>query len=138
MCAFRTNFCKFAATLACVLAWFVASNHCALGMLREVLSSSVQATGACPHCPSHEGQPAKGNMNECCKGLKVTVESAKPFQFSNRVLGLVVFAVASPLPPAAVERPAVAIADTGPPGGHSFAETVLQRSLLAHAPPLLT
>ncbi|MGH8094020.1 MAG: hypothetical protein ACREIF_11195 [Chthoniobacterales bacterium] len=27
--------------------------------------------------------------------------------------------------------------DTGPPGGRTFAESVLQRSLLAHAPPFL-
>ena len=27
--------------------------------------------------------------------------------------------------------------DTGPPGAGSFAETVLQRSILAHAPPSL-
>jgi hypothetical protein len=27
--------------------------------------------------------------------------------------------------------------DTGPPGAHSFAESVLQRSILAHAPPSL-
>src|SRR5437763_2018506 len=27
--------------------------------------------------------------------------------------------------------------DTGPPGAHSFAELILQRSLLAHAPPSL-
>jgi hypothetical protein len=27
--------------------------------------------------------------------------------------------------------------DTGPPGARSFAELILQRSLLAHAPPIL-
>jgi hypothetical protein len=27
--------------------------------------------------------------------------------------------------------------DTGPPDAHSFAELILQRSLLAHAPPFL-
>ncbi len=27
--------------------------------------------------------------------------------------------------------------DTGPPGAHSFAELILQRSLLTHAPPIL-
>ena len=38
----------------------------------------------------------------------------------------------------AAERPAVkAVNATGPPGAWSFAEVVLQRSLLSHAPPFV-
>jgi hypothetical protein len=32
---------------------------------------------------------------------------------------------------------ACATLDTGPPGSISFAELILQRSILAHAPPVL-
>ena len=35
------------------------------------------------------------------------------------------------------DAPAPLLLDTGPPGAHSFAELILQRSLLAHAPPFL-
>lgn len=82
------------------------------------------------------GVPAK--PLECCK-IKVAdplakADSAKPAA-AKLQLPLPVLVRVSALPP--VEALPTAFADGhGPPGSFSFAETVLQRSLLSHAPPL--
>ena len=86
--------------------------------------------------------PAKqkqGSGQVCCKILRAastpaTVKAAVPqlqmlspeqLQFS---VVLLLFPPSEPLLPGL---------DTGPPGPDSFAESVLQRSILAHAPPSL-
>ncbi len=92
-------------------------------------------------CPGHERPQKKEHRAElpCCKLLRATPAPAKidvghattaftlqpdlsaDFQFLD----------------SRSEAPAFALA-TGPPWAHTFAESVLQRSLLAHAPPCLS
>jgi len=119
-----------------LLAWFSISNHCALGVLggpkAEVAHASCHSS---PVAPSDT--PTKGESSPCCKNLRATLPTlakvptigeiaafnfdayfARPFSFLNE------FQVYLPLE-----------LDTGPPGAPTFAESVLQRSILAHAPP---
>lgn len=95
-------------------------------------------------CPMHAKQPrAPGPHNQndcadlpCCKNVQTAALVhvrllARPFWFA----ALITFF--SPAPPEFCASPAqsLMLVDTGPPGENSFAELVLQRSILAHAPP---
>jgi len=120
--------------LLALAAWFALSNHCALGALSTLPSSTQEMSG----CPMHSA-PAKKKPAEkvpCCKDIRATVAKslvANPIALQligSREYGLEIF-----------ERPvrnAIQIErlDTGPPNCLSFAESVLQESMLSHAPPV--
>jgi hypothetical protein len=88
----------------------------------------------------HPPQPQKGNECgdlPCCKNLQATTlipakMVAKPVwlgalrQFFPHVIDV------AEIQPQQIS----AIFDTGPPGENSFVQSVLQRSILAHAPPV--
>jgi len=120
-----------------LVAWLSISNHCALGALQRSQSTSVHAK--C-HGNSSPASKPSGNSEEtpCCKVLRATIASpahAPAYDFSVFVLQ-----------PSVVDLPLLSDQfqpshplefDTGPPFSRSFAESVLQRSILAHAPPAL-
>jgi hypothetical protein len=120
-----------------LLAWFSISNHCALGALggpkAEVAHASCHGS---PVAPSDT--PTKGESSPCCKNLRATLPTlakvptigeiaafnfdayfARPFSFLSEFQVYLLLEL-----------------DTGPPGAPTFAESVLQRSILAHAPPV--
>jgi hypothetical protein len=121
--------------LFALAAWFGLSNHCALGV-------TVPSPGGEPveeGCPMHSA-PAKKKpaaKTPCCKEVRavvaksltkvltLTLRSADRADFGRDILVR---------PPHVVTE--VAGLDTGPPGSLSFAESVLQESMLAHAPPV--
>ena len=125
-------------------AWFATSNHCALGL--AVGSRGFQSVSEHPanatQCPFHTKsaapkKPKPASDVTCCKILRATATSpAKNFTPASFHLAtgnllftrFVVFA-----PPKIVFS--CATLDTGPPAVISFAELILQRSVLAHAPP---
>ena len=119
------------------LAWISISNHCALGALIAKTDSAV----APMHCHGNQPAPSKKSNDDempCCKMLRATITSeAKIVEaasqnfvpIQNWILSEVVSAPATQLSPLEL--------DTGPPFAGSFAESVLQRSILAHAPPSL-
>jgi hypothetical protein len=77
---------------------------------------------------------------ECCKSLQpLSVSPAKSLvAYNTDLFSLQWYAVASLISSdAAFVDVEVPQWDTGPPGVISFAESVLQRSILAHAPPVL-
>jgi len=128
----RSTF-RFAVTLLAITAWLGVSNHCALGALSPVAKTpAVHA-----HCPGHSA-PAKQRKGEempCCKTLKA-ITSAKVSPTANVLdftlkdfLSVVILKDVSQGHTLVLER------ETGPPGALSFSESVLQRSILAHAPP---
>ena len=136
MSLLKSRTSRIAITVACLLAWFGASNHCALAAFEDLVKSSAGATQSCSHCPSEgKGKSVPVEMNACCKGLKVTSQSPNPVQFSNQLVSLLVSTAA--LTSAPQYGPTAITGTAAGPPGHSFAETVLHRSLLAHAPPLL-
>lgn len=117
-----------------MVAWLVATNHCAMGLMR----SASTAKGGHAHChggDSKKDQPP-GDVRECCKALHVGLPGAKveakwdASQFAVQVVALIQI-FAEPTEP----QPGVMVFDHGPPRALSFAESVLQRSLLGHAPP---
>ena len=115
-------------------AWFALSNHCALGTVVPPTESGLEAIG----CPMHSA-PAKKEpepKTPCCKDVRAVVaktimagamiaRSVRPQTFAAQLL---------PPPPRLPTE--VELLDTGPPGRFSFAELVLQESMLAHAPPV--
>jgi len=73
----------------------------------------------------------------CCKILRATVSAeARPVEVATKnfvpvqdwIVAELISAAETPLSPLEL--------DTGPPFAGSFAESVLQRSILAHAPPV--
>lgn len=127
---------RSATILISIVAWFSISNHCALGALTSKKSAPVHA--ACHEdSPAPTKSPAKGESFPCCKMLRATLPAAigvsahdsSAFELQPMFAGLVKFAEEF----RAVEWFELG---TGPPFARSFAESVLQRSILAHAPPL--
>jgi hypothetical protein len=119
-----------------IAAWFVAFDHCALASV----FSPVHSSSAEQHCPGHspDKKPTEGEL-PCCKLLVAAAAPAKVSAAYNTNL----FAVQPYLTAECatvcshLAAPGVEL-DTGPPGLRTFAESVLQRSLRAHAPPSLS
>jgi hypothetical protein len=114
-----------------IAAWFCLSNHCVLGMI----ASPTEADG----CPMHSA-PAKKKTplpkTPCCKEVRAVEAKCVGSAVANvRPVCPRDYAVeiCRPLPRVAIEVEGL---DTGPPGRISFAELVLQESMLAHAPPV--
>jgi len=120
-------------------AWFLASNHCILA------ATSVTAKSTAPsQCPMHaqKQHPQQREKNKgcgdlpCCKTLQATASAltktiAKPIWPG----GLVAFLSPGITATEARAQRLSPILDTGPPGENNFTQLVLQRSILAHAPP---
>jgi hypothetical protein len=127
---FRTSI-----TVLTMVAWFAISNHCALAAFET--KQNVAAHALCHgSAPAPSKLPVKSEEMPCCKLLRATlikddasvVENALAFSLQPYFVGLIVF-------PEHLHWPQSFELDTGPPFRGSFAESVLQRSLLAHAPP---
>jgi hypothetical protein len=133
--AFSISRCLVVALM--LLSWLVVTNHCALGLMQAALSAKAEHAH-CHASTSDNGQkaPADG-MRECCRVIKASVTDTPEFKFDAAKLQIQAFVILSALV-APVESSAPAfIHDHGPPRVISFAEGILQRSLLSHAPPTL-
>ncbi len=120
------------------VAWFFISNHCVLAELQD----APKAKTSC-HQPCCGGQPPAKSKSEsaveCCKTLRVTLSgAAKDFAgYDTSLFALQLYFIgpvistndSGPIP--------VLELDTGPPFVTTFVESVLQRSILAHAPPVI-
>jgi hypothetical protein len=121
-----------------VLGWFLISNHCVLAELKE----ASKARTSC-HQPCCDGQPPAKSQSEsageCCKTLRATLSGAtKDFAGYDSSLFAPQLYFVGPVISAndSVSIPALEL-NTGPPFVDTFAESVLQRSILAHAPPVI-
>jgi hypothetical protein len=127
-------------SLVAFSAYALAANRCAFVPTDdEDAHPSSQA-----HVPAHEGCPGHESPGEsdtqCCKTFPTAwIAAAKnlvgfdTFSFASH--SYFTAAVVHPLDQARVKLHPLEL-DTGPPFATSFVESVLQRSLLAHAPPL--
>ena len=117
-------------------AWLVASNHCAIGLMKPVPTTAA-AHSVCHSCKSEpmKPQPASGGDRECCKALQgVPADTAKAdVKYEASLFTLLDFVVTEVLSRAASQT--ARTLDHAPPRSISFAELILQRSLLSHAPP---
>ena len=121
------------------VSWFGLSNHCALAAIERTASEAPMHCHGAPTPNSHDapGGKDKGGGVECCKIVRATLSTPiktvgladelafEPYKYLGVVLVL----------PDPGDQNGIFEWDTGPPGADSFAESVLQRSLLAHAPP---
>ena len=93
------------------------------------------------HLKTPDNVPAKHKKSSqdmpCCKTLRA-IASAKISVAANTLdFVLKAYLLHTALPEISQPSPLLLALDTGPPDALSFSETVLQRSILAHAPPVL-
>src|ERR1700751_4880875 len=118
---------RYTVVAIAICSWFAVSNHCAFAAV------ATKTHSAQTECPFHS-KPAKQKQQpsklQCCKILRAVVfaqtkswarDDAK---FSDAGFRIEEFALAGPL----LNAQASPSRDTGPPGAHSFAELILQRS----------
>jgi hypothetical protein len=125
--------------LLAALAWLAVSNHCTLaaveGPARMAAMQSCHDTGASHSPAKHQNE----NGVECCKVLRATLSTvAKTLAPSDiSILANQPCFSGFILLPEQLRPIRPLELDTGPPFATSFTESVLQRSILAHAPPSL-
>ena len=136
--ACSTRIARLLTVITTALAWFLISNHCVLADVQH--ASHAKASCHQPCCGNQP--PAKDkaeSATECCKTLHATLAgAAKNFAGYDTSLFALQFYFVGPVI-STNDSGAVSVLelDTGPPFVHTFAESVLQRSILAHAPPLI-
>jgi hypothetical protein len=119
-----------------ICSWLATSNHCAL---MAVAAPVADLQSACPYHSKPTNQKEQSSQVQCCKILRAVVfAKTKDWARNDAKFCDANFPV---LAGAFVVYSSRAVAplllDTGPPGAFSFAELILQQSLLAHAPPVL-
>jgi hypothetical protein len=124
-----------AIVVVAICSWFAISNHCAFAALAT--KTNAASTG----CPFHS-KPAKQEKQstgaQCCKILRAIVPVVtKNWNPDHANFSGVEFCAEERAGVEQLRTALVPVLDTGPPDAHSFAELILQRSLLAHAPPSL-
>jgi hypothetical protein len=127
-------------TLAAV-SWLAVSNHCALGLatIEAHQPDAVSAHDCCASEVPSQPQPAKDAATPCCKTLQaLSVSPAKSFDTNvTTLVGAPLDFITTTVDPPRSAPVGHRFLDAGPPGSRTFAESVLQRSILAHAPPFL-
>ena len=125
-------------SLVVIAAWLLAANHCVVAGF--VPPARVASAEHAP-CPGHPA-PAQDNENGGCEAVSCCESLAAPVAFTKAAAQYDASAFATHDFPGSVAfdlgeqlGSAIEEVDTGPPRPPSFAESVLQRSLLAHAPP---
>lgn len=137
---FRNHLVRLSVFAIGFVAWLAISNHCALAAVEGVTKMPM------PSC--HESAPAEHSPSkhdkqggiECCKVLRATLLEPASSLAAADTLAFMAHEYVVTLISAAEEARLLRVIewDTGPPLAGSFAETVLQRSILAHAPPFLS
>jgi hypothetical protein len=118
-----------------IFSWLAISNHCAFSTLALEANTTESA------CPFHS-QPAKTPPPpaglQCCKILRAIVPTITKGWARNEAGVSNADLCFERLAFIANSQSAISplLLDTGPPGARSFAELILQRSILAHAPPV--
>jgi hypothetical protein len=122
-----------AIVVVAICSWFAISNHCAF----TALATKTDST----ECPFHSKPKEKPSTGaQCCKVLRAVASApAKSWARDDTKLSDAVGYCGDGVLTIAYSHTTFAplSLDTGPPGVRSFAELILQRSLLAHAPPSL-
>jgi hypothetical protein len=129
---------RWAIVTVAICSWIATSNHCAFAAIAPHVDTSQ---GECPFHSKPAKQKDQSAPVECCKILRALVSAqSKAWERDDAKFSDANFAVETrALLVRSIRVVASLLLDTGPPGdAFSFAELILQQSLLAHAPPLLT
>ncbi len=121
------------------LAWLAVTNHCTIAAMESAARmpmATCHDTAPAEQAPQKHDQPGRV---ECCKVLRATLLTLSSNLTAYDTLAFAPHDYVVPLVSAFGEPRLTDVIewDTGPPGADSFAESVLQRSILAHAPPVL-
>jgi hypothetical protein len=130
-----TAIARCAAVAVAICSWIAVTNHCAFAAAAKEID---KARSECPFHSKPAKQKDQSSQVQCCKILRAVVfaktkdwarDDAKfcDTNFLVQTGGAFILHPSRPVAPL--------LLDTGPPGAFSFAELILQRSLLAHAPP---
>jgi len=128
--------------LVTAAAWFLAANHCVVACLAPPLNAETEShehCGGSSETPADQERPNDCDTTNCCKSLSAPASLAKKLVGDDKAFYTLKDYVVSEIVFAGEQHDAsISELDTGPPPAHCFAESVLQRSLLAHAPPSLS
>ncbi len=120
-----------------MISWLLATNHCAFGLMKPTEKAASEHSRCCrgKAAPAKDA-PADG-VQECCKSIQAAPVPAKvEAKLGAAGFQVPLLALLRVLDAESAGRRSSAFAfDHGPPRAVSFAESVLQRSLLSHAPP---
>ncbi len=127
---------RCAAVAIAICSWIAVSNHCAFA---AVASEIHKAQTQCPFHSKPAKQKEQSSQVQCCKVLRAVVfAKTKDWARDDAKFCVASFPVqASEFVADSPRVVAPLLLDTGPPGASSFAELILQQSILAHAPPFL-
>jgi hypothetical protein len=125
---------QWAIVLLTIGAWLLISNHCVLG-LGDIAAKSDSKSGGCPMHSAPAKQKPAANL-PCCKDLHAIAPHAVKnlTAVASQLVGMQDYLAAIFFVPSRLTTQLLAL-ETGPPPWLSFAESILQRSILAHAPP---
>jgi len=125
---------RFAAVAIAIASWIAVSNHCAFA---AVATETDKAQAECPFHTKPAKQKEQSSQVQCCKVLRAVVfAKTKDWARDEAQFCDANFPVQADVSVVYSSRSvAPLLLDTGPPKAFSFAELILQQSLLAHAPP---
>jgi hypothetical protein len=125
---------RCAAVAIAICSWIAVSNHCAFA---AVTPESEKGQTDCPFHSKPGKQKEQSSQVQCCKVLRAVVfAKTKDWARNDAQFCDANFSVQADEFLAYSSRVvAPLLLETGPPGAFSFAELILQQSLLAHAPP---
>jgi|SRR6516162_763356 hypothetical protein len=139
MCEARSvSMARLLTVVITAVAWFLISNHCVLAELQTVPKAKMSCHKPC--CDSQSPAKDKSERStECCKTLRATLSAtAKDFAgYDSSLFALQLYFVGAVISTNDSGPVPVLELNTGPPFVSTFAESVLQRSILAHAPPVI-
>jgi hypothetical protein len=132
----RSRIVQCPVVLFVIFSWIAISNHCAFG---AVVTRAEASPAACPFHSKPAKQKERPTSVQCCKILRALVSTAAKSWMRDHTSFSAVDLYLEDFVLVATSRNASLplLLDTGPPGSLSFAELILQRSILAHAPPFL-
>jgi len=127
---------RFAVVAIAICSWIAVSNHCAFA---AVTSEIDKAQTECPFHSKPAKQKEQSSQVQCCKVLRAVVfAKAKDWARNDAKFSEASFpSQASAFVAYSPRAVAPLLLDTGPPDAFTFAELILQRSLLTHAPPFV-
>ena len=135
----HTPISRAVVTVLMLFGWIVATNHCALGLMKQSSVAKVEHANCCngKQGPAKD-DPVPGGARECCKAIHaIPVADAKvPAKDDNVISAVPAISISSTAGnhAGALESLAASL-EHDPPGADTFAELVLHRSLRSHAPP---
>ena len=128
---------RCAAVAIAIYSWIAVSNHCAFA---AVATEIDKAQSECPFHSKPAKQRERSSQVQCCKILRaVVLAKSKDWARDDAKFCDANFPAQAGASVVYSSRPVAPLSlDTGPPRqAFSFAELILQQSLLAHAPPFV-